>query len=106
MAELRRQGKRISRRPPFGFRVVGKDLEPVAEEQAILRKMLTLHFAGAGPTAIACTLNSEELVNPRTVRNWTAGNVGTLLKTAAKRLSLRGHHLGPLENRRCGAARE
>ena len=85
MAELRRQGKRISRRPPFGFRFVGNGLEPVEEEQAILRRMLALKETGDGPTAISTTLNGEGLENPRTGRPWTPGNVGAIVSTAVRR---------------------
>jgi site-specific DNA recombinase len=85
MAELRRQGRRISGRPPFGFRVSGDRLEPVGAEQAILVQMTALADVGCGPTAIAGALNADGLVNPRTGRPWTPGNVGAVLKTASRR---------------------
>ncbi|MHC4548090.1 MAG: hypothetical protein ACYTEZ_04865 [Planctomycetota bacterium] len=85
MAELRRQGRRISRRPPFGFRFEGARLVPVEGEQAILEQMVALGDAGCGPTAIAAALNADGLVNPRTGNPWTPGNVGAVLKTAARR---------------------
>jgi len=64
MAELRRRGRRISRHPPFGFMVIGNGLVPVEEEQRILRRMLELREVGAGPTAIARALETEDLRNP------------------------------------------
>jgi site-specific DNA recombinase len=85
MAELRRQGRRISRRPPFGFRFGGGRLVPVEREQTILGQMVALRDAGCGPTAIAEALNADGLHNPRTGRSWTPGNVGSVLKTAARR---------------------
>ena len=85
LAELRRQGKRISRRPPFGFRFEDGGLVPVDEEQCILVRMVALRTAGHGPTAIAATLEVEGLTNPRTARPWTPGNVGSILRTAEKR---------------------
>jgi len=85
MAELRRQGRRISGQPPFGFRFEGDRLEPVEEEQTILGQMLGLGGVGCGPTAIAGALNADGLLNPRTGSPWTPGNVGALLKTAARR---------------------
>jgi len=84
MAELRRQGRRISGQPPFGFRFEGDRLEPVEEEQVILGQMLGLGGVGCGPTAIAGALNADGLLNPRTGGPWTPGNVGAILKTAAR----------------------
>ena len=85
MAELRRQGKRISRRPPFGFRFKDGALVRVKAEQRILRRMIALRDGGLGPTRIAATLSAEGLPNPRTGRGWTPGNVGSVLRTAARR---------------------
>jgi site-specific DNA recombinase len=85
MAELRRQGRRISRRPPFGFAFADGALVPVESEQRILRRMLALQAEGHGPTAIAGSLDRDSVTNPRTGRSWTPGNVGTILKTAARR---------------------
>ena len=85
MAELRRQGKRISRRPPFGFRFENGGLVPVDEEQRILARMIVLRNSGHGPTAIAVALETELLRNPRTGRAWTPGNVGSILRTAKRR---------------------
>jgi site-specific DNA recombinase len=85
MAELRRQGRRISRRPPFGFRFDGDVLVQVEVEQVMLVQMIALGEAGCGPTATAGALNADGLLNPRTGRPWTPGNVGAILKTAARR---------------------
>ncbi|MEE8106315.1 MAG: recombinase family protein [Planctomycetota bacterium] len=79
MAEIRRQGKRASRFPPFGYRFEGSDVVPVATEQVALARMRALHDAGYGPASIARTLNAEGLTNPRTGREWTRGNVGCVL---------------------------
>ena len=84
MAELRRQGKRGSRFAPFGFRFKDGLLVPVEEEQSILGAMLDMRGNGEGPTAIARELNGRDIANPRTGRPWTPGNVGTILKTAAR----------------------
>jgi site-specific DNA recombinase len=85
MAELRRQGRRISRRPPFGFRFEGNRLEPVDDEQVILERMVALGQSGCGSTVIARALNADGLHNPRTGRMWTPGNVWGILRTAARR---------------------
>jgi endonuclease/exonuclease/phosphatase family metal-dependent hydrolase len=85
MAELRRQGRRISRHSPFGFRFEGNRLVRVEGEQAILDQMQALADVGCGPTATAGALNADGLVNPRTGRQWTPGNVRTVLRTAARR---------------------
>jgi len=85
MAELRRRGRRISRRPPFGFRFEGDRLEPVDVEQVVLERMVALGQTGWGATAIARALNAEGLPNPRTGRVWTPGNVWAILRTAARR---------------------
>jgi DNA invertase Pin-like site-specific DNA recombinase len=85
MAELRRQGKRISRIPPFGFRFEDGSLVPVDGEQRILRRMRRLGDGGAGPSRVAQVLNEDGLQNPRTGRLWTPGNVGAIMRTAERR---------------------
>ena len=60
-------------------------LVQVKAEQRILRRMIALRDSGTGPTGIAATLNAEGLSNPRTGRGWTPGNVGSVLRTAARR---------------------
>jgi DNA invertase Pin-like site-specific DNA recombinase len=70
MAELRRQGRRTSRYPPFGYRFKGDRLVKVAREQKILRRMLELQADGNGCWRIARVLNGEGKGNPRTGRAW------------------------------------
>ena len=49
MADLRRQGRRTSRHPPFGHRFDKENrVVKVTSEQKILRRMLQLEEAGAG----------------------------------------------------------
>ena len=82
LAELRRQGKRISGRPPFGYRFEGDDVIPEPEEQRILARILELRAAGLGARRIAKALNDTGTRNPRTLRWWTHGTVGDILRTA------------------------
>jgi DNA invertase Pin-like site-specific DNA recombinase len=84
MAELRRQGKRTSRHPPFGYRFDGNRVVTVAREQRILRRMLELKADGAGCYRIATVLNAEGTVNPRTTRPWFYGTVRAILTSAGR----------------------
>ncbi len=88
MAELRRQGKRISGKPPFGYRFEGGRVAEVAEEQVILGRIRELRDAGKGCYAIASALNREGVLNPRTGKAWFFGTLRSVLRTAV------GSHLG------------
>ncbi len=83
MAELRRQGKRISGKPPFGFRFEDGRVVEVAKEQVILERIRELRDAGKGCYAIATALNREGMFNPRTGREWFFGTMRSVLKTAS-----------------------
>jgi len=84
MAELRRQGKRTSRYPPFGYRFKKDRVVKVAREQNILRRMLELQAEGAGCYRVASVLNAEGTVNPRTRRPWFYGTVRAILESAQR----------------------
>jgi len=86
MNELRRQGRKTSSRPPFGFEHVDGRAVPVESEQAILKRMLALREAGLGGHRIAETLNAEGPGNPRTGRPWHYGTVRAIIRSAAKRV--------------------
>jgi DNA invertase Pin-like site-specific DNA recombinase len=87
LAELKRQGKRISGKAPFGFRFDGDDVESDPEEQQILARILKLRAAGLGARRIARALNDAWIKNPRTRRWWTHGTIGDLVRTAVRRKS-------------------
>ncbi|MEE8106666.1 MAG: recombinase family protein [Planctomycetota bacterium] len=83
MAELRRQGKRISGKPPFGFRFEDGRVVEVAAEQTILQRIRDLQGEGKKCFAIATALNREGTLNPRTGREWFFGTVRSVMRTAA-----------------------
>ncbi|MEE8105697.1 MAG: recombinase family protein [Planctomycetota bacterium] len=85
MAELRRQGKRISGKPPFGYRFEDGRVVEVAEEQVILGRIRELRDAGKACYAIASALNREGVLNPRTGREWFFGTIRSVMETAAAR---------------------
>jgi len=85
MAELRRRGKRVSGRAPFGYRFENGNVVPLEKEQRILTYILELRAEGLGARRIARALREVGLNNPRTRRWWTHGTVGDLLRTAARR---------------------
>ena len=85
MAELRRRGKRVSGRAPFGYRFDQGEVVPVEAEQELLTRMLELRSQGLGVRRIATALNDAGYKNPRTRRWWTHGTVGDLLRTALRR---------------------
>jgi len=80
LAELRRQGKRISGKPPLGYRFEGELLVEVAEEQEVLATLRELRAEGNGARKIARILNGSGLGNPRTGRDWAHGTVGDILR--------------------------
>ena len=82
MAELRRQGKRISGRPPFGYRFEDGRVVEVAQEQTILQRIRELQHEGRGCYAIATRLNREGVHNPRTGREWFFGTMRSVMRTA------------------------
>ena len=84
MAELRRQGRRISGKPPFGYRFKNGRVVPVPREQRVLRKILKLRTEGLGSWRIWKWLNARGGKNPRTGRAWSRGSVVAILKTAEK----------------------
>jgi len=85
MAELRRQGRKVSSRPPLGFRFEGERVVEDPAEQEVLGRMLELQDAGAGEYAVASALNREGVVNPRTGRPWFHGTVRAILRSAGRR---------------------
>jgi DNA invertase Pin-like site-specific DNA recombinase len=87
MAELRRQGRKVSSRPPLGFRFEGERVVEDPAEQEVLGRMLELQDAGAGEYAVASALNREGVVNPRTGRPWFHGTVRAILHSAARRVA-------------------
>jgi DNA invertase Pin-like site-specific DNA recombinase len=87
MAELRRQGRRISGKAPLGYRFEGDRVVPVRAEQRLLTKMLRLQAEGAGEFAIASALNRQGIPNPRTQRPWYYGTVRAILRRVERSAS-------------------
>ncbi len=85
LGELRRQGRRVSGRPPFGYRHEAGQVVAVDEERTILREMLRLRGKGNGATLIARSLNERGLANPRSGRPWYPELIHGILRTAEKR---------------------
>ena len=84
LAELRRRGKRVSGRPPFGYRFDGDNVVEESGEQKLLSRILELRGEGLGARRIARRLNDAGIKNPRTRRWWTHGTIGDLLRTAKR----------------------
>jgi len=80
LAQLRRQGKRISGKPPFGYRFDGGDVVAVEEEQDTLERLLVLRDQGMGARTIAKRLAVEGVMNPRTERVWNPSTVASILR--------------------------
>ncbi len=89
MAELRRQGRKTSSRPPFGYRFEEDRVVKVRNEQRILKRMLRHRAEGAGEFAVASALNRAGIPNPRTGRPWYFGTVRAILKSAERRAAIR-----------------
>jgi DNA invertase Pin-like site-specific DNA recombinase len=66
LAELRRQGRRISGKPPFGYRFEEGRLIPAPGESAILERAQQMRACGMSVGSIVGRLGE----NPRTGRPW------------------------------------
>ncbi len=84
LAELRRQGRRISGKPPYGFRFENGMLVEVPDEAALLDRMLALHAEGLGARAIRTRLIKEGSANPRTGGEWKHGTVRDIVARAVR----------------------
>jgi hypothetical protein len=82
--ELRRRGKRVSGKPPFGYRFDGSDVVEEHYEQQLLARILEFRGMGYGARRIASARNDMGAKNPRTRRWWTHGTIGDLLRTATR----------------------
>ena len=95
LAHVAREGRARSHRTPFGWRTAsgsdrptagdGSPLVEDAGEQVVLSRMLELRADGRGARRIANALNHSGTLNPRTSREWSAGTVASILRTAARR---------------------
>jgi len=82
LAELRAQG-RAWNHAPFGWRVVGRRLEPEPDEQETLAQMRALRASGFGFLKIAQELNAQERATKRG-GPWQAMSVRSILRSAEK----------------------
>ncbi len=84
LGEIRRQGRRVSGKPRFGYAFRGERVVEVPEEFAVLRRLQKLQAEGLGAKAIATRMNDAKDCNPRTRRPWHHGTVRDILLRAAK----------------------
>lgn len=84
LGELRRQGRRVSGKPRFGYAFRAERVVEVPEEFAVLRRLQKLQAEGLGAKAIATRMNDAKDYNPRTRRPWHHGTVRDVLARAAK----------------------
>jgi site-specific DNA recombinase len=75
LAELKRQGRRVSGKPPLGYRFEAGRLVAVPGEQAVARRIVALAEMGWGAKRMAAALNGEGIVNPRTGKAWFHGTL-------------------------------
>ena len=80
LAELRRQGRRISGRPPLGFRFEGGVLVAVEAEQRVLGRLLELRAERLGARSIAKRFAAEGIGNPRTGKDWNPSTLASILR--------------------------
>ncbi len=81
MAELRRQGRRTSRHPRFGYRFDGNKLVATQREQRLLTRILELRAGGLGARRIVKALTETGTPNPRTGRPWNVGTLRAILRS-------------------------
>ncbi len=84
LAELKRQGRRVSGKPPFGHRFEDGRVVEVPAERVLLRRLTSLRGQGFGAKAIASRMNRQGGVNPRTGRPWHHGTVRDILARHAR----------------------
>lgn len=84
LAELKRQGRRVSGRAPFGHAFDGDRVVAVPAELEVLRRLQRLQARGLGAKAIASRMNAAGAVSPRTGRPWHHGVVRDVLARAAR----------------------
>lgn len=84
LAEIKRQGRRVSGKPPFGYAFRGDRVVEVPEELAVLRRLRELQAEGLGAKAIATRMNEAKAFNPRAGRAWHHGTVRDVLARAAR----------------------
>jgi DNA invertase Pin-like site-specific DNA recombinase len=82
LAELRRQGRRVSGRPPFGYSFDSGRVVEVPAELELLGRLRRLEAQGLGPKAVAARMNAAGLLHPRTGRPWFHGTVRDILARA------------------------
>lgn len=85
LTHLRGEGKRYSRRIPFGFTLDGDRLVPVAAEQRIVKLMGKLATEGKGTRATATELNRRGFTR-RDGRPWTWEAVRDITAARAREL--------------------
>ena len=81
MSELRRQGRRTSRHPRFGYRFDGNKLVPTQREQGVLARILDLRAQGLGARRIVNALAAADTPNPRTDLLWNVGTLRAILRS-------------------------
>lgn len=84
LAEIRRQGRRVSGKPRFGYAFRDDRIVEVPEEFAVLRRLQKLQSEGLGAKAIATRMNAANDYNPRTRHPWHHGTVRDVLARAAR----------------------
>lgn len=84
LAFKRRQGKRISGRIPYGYRLEGKDLVEVPAEQEVIRLILEWRARGISLRAIAAELEARQVTRQNGSTSWPSNVVLMIARRAAK----------------------
>ena len=80
---MRKNGRYLGGRRPFGYKVNGKELAPVESEQSVIRRMISWKNSGMTTQAITDTLNANGILS-------ATGN--TWCKTAAFKVMKNASH--------------
>lgn len=84
LAFKRRQGKRISGKIPYGYRLEGSDLVEVPDEQAVIRLILEWRARGISLRAIAAELETRQVTRQNGATSWPSNVVLMIARRAAK----------------------
>ena len=79
---MRKNGRYLGGKRPFGYKVSGKELIEVASEQTIIKHMISLKNEGVTTQAITDTLNTDGILSA-TGNTWHYMSVRKIVKRAS-----------------------
>jgi len=85
MRQAQREGRRMSKIPPYGYRAEGKLLVPIPEQQETIGRILELHGKGYGRRKICRRLTEEDCPSPSS-SGWYPSLIQRILRREEHRI--------------------